>query len=188
MLAAVRKFGLVNLNCKGLYLAAGFLFAASMCVGGVATAQGCPAGIPAGNNPLCIPPDNPNSPYYQSDSGASTVPSAPIVRWADRWGAIAVDDGEKTVGIGIAEMANSERAAKKAALNDCRAKGGTKCVISLAYYNQCGVIVWGSAGYNSVSAETVERASKRAIERCSARGFTNCDVYYSGCSFAERVR
>ncbi|WP_082124387.1 DUF4189 domain-containing protein [Lysobacter capsici] len=152
-------------------------------VSSVVVAQGCPNGIPSAGNPGCISPDQSNSPYHQS-SGASVERQA---RWADRWGAIAVDDGEKTIGIGIAEMASSERAAKKIALEDCRAKGGTKCVISLAYYNQCAVIVWGSAGYNSVSAETVERASKRAIERCSARGFTNCDVYYSGCSFAERV-
>jgi hypothetical protein len=84
-------------------------------------------------------------------------------------------------------MASNERTAKKIALENCRAKGGTKCVISLVYYNQCAVIVWGSAGYNSVSAETVVRASKRAVERCSERGFTNCGVYYSGCSFAEQV-
>lgn len=103
-----------------------------------ASAQGCPNGIPSAGNPGCIPPTQFNSPYHQS-GGDSVERQA---RWADRWGAIAVDDGEKTIGIGIAEMTSSERAAKKIALEDCRVKGGTKCVISLAYYNQCGVIVW----------------------------------------------
>lgn len=163
-----------------------FSFVLSVVIGGAATAQGCPGGIPSAGNPGCIPPDRSNSPYSQPSGGSTS--SAPRAVWADRWGAIAVDEGERTIGIGIAEMASSERLAKKVALNDCRAKGGTKCVLSLAYYDQCGVIVWGSGGrYNTVSAETIERASKRAIERCSESG-QKCEVYYSGCSLAERIR
>lgn len=60
------------------------LFLVGLMMVGVPVFAQCPAGIPAGNNPLCISPDNPNSPSYQPDSDASTTPSAPAVRWAHR--------------------------------------------------------------------------------------------------------
>lgn len=148
----------------------------------------CPAGIPAGNNPLCLPPDNPNSPYHQPDSGASAAPSTPAIRWADRWGAIAVDKSQQSVGIGVSEMMTSERKAKASAIGDCRAKGGTQCKVVLAYYNQCGVLVAGDAGYTSMGSSTAEKAAKLGMEQCVKTGLSNCRVYYSACSFPERVR
>lgn len=154
---------------------------------GTVVAQ-CPAGIPAGNNPLCIPPDNPNSPYYQPGPSASTVPSAPIVRWADRWGAIAIDNRDGGAGLGVAQMSNSERKAKRVAMDECLAKGGQRCKVILTYRNQCGVVVAGDAGWNSMSAESIDKASELGIERCEKDGLKGCRVYYSNCSFAERVR
>lgn len=163
------------------------LFLVGLMMVGVPVFAQCPAGIPAGNNPLCMPPDNPSSPYYQPDPDASTAPSAPNVRWADRWGAIAVDNATESVGIGVAEKMSSERKAKDAALNDCRAKGGTKCAVSLAYYNQCGVLLWGEAGYNTTGAETVGKATERGLQKCAKSGLKDCRVFYSSCSYAVRV-
>ncbi|WP_425477345.1 DUF4189 domain-containing protein [Lysobacter capsici] len=152
---------------------------------GLAAARGCPAGVPSAGNPGCIPPDQSNSPYYQS--GASGQ-SAPAARWADRWGAIAIDDRDGGVGLGTAQMMTTERKAKKTALDECRAKGGTSCRVILAYYNQCGVVVAGDAGWNSTSAGSVGEATKRSFEKCEKSGLKNCKVYYSNCSLAERVR
>lgn len=155
---------------------------------GLATAQGCPAEIPAGNNPLCIPPDNPASPHYQPGSSASTVPCAPTVRWADRWGAIAVDNAKDSAGIGVAVEMASQRKAKAAVMNDCRSKGGAQCEVVLVYYNQCGVLVAGNAGYTSMRAATAERAADLGLKQGVSDGLENCKVYYSGCSYSVRVR
>jgi hypothetical protein len=160
--------------------------AAVLSLSGLAAAQGRPAGIPAGNNPLCISPDNPSSPYYQSGLSAQTAPSAPIVRWADRWGAIDNRDGG--AGLGVAQMSSSERKAKRVAMDECLAKGGQRCKVILTYRNQCGVVVAGDAGGNSMSAESIDKASELGIERCEKDGLKGCRVYYSNCSFAERVR
>lgn len=165
-----------------------FLLLIGLWTAGMPVLAQCPAGIPSGNNPLCIPPDNPNSPYYQPGSGASTAPSAPAVRWADRWGAIAVDNARDSAGIGVAVEMASQRKAKAAAMNDCRSKGGTQCEVVLAYYNQCGVLVAGSAGYTSMRAATAERAADLGLKQCVSDGLENCKVYYSGCSYPARVR
>jgi hypothetical protein len=145
----------------------------------------CPAGIPSAGNPGCIPPDQSNSPYYQQNGAGTTQPQAV---WADRWGAIAVDKGKQSVGIGVAEMMASERKAKASAIGDCRAKGGTQCKVVLAYYNQCGVLVAGDAGYTSMGSSTAEKAAKLGMEQCTKTGLRNCRVYYSACSFPEQVR
>ncbi|WP_160309489.1 DUF4189 domain-containing protein [Lysobacter capsici] len=160
------------------------IFLALMCFNGAVFAQ-CPAGIPSAGNPGCIPPDQSNSPYYQPGSNSPTTSS---VRWADRWGAIALDDRDNGIGLGVAQMAGSERKAKRTALDDCRAKGGLSCKVILAYYNQCGVVVAGDSGLNSTSAASVDEAAKRGFEKCERDGFKGCKVYYSNCSFNERVR
>ncbi|WP_392389941.1 DUF4189 domain-containing protein [Acinetobacter courvalinii] len=55
----------------------------------------------------------------------------------------------------------SKRQAEKAALTECRAKGGKKCEVDLAYYNQCAVMVTGDNSY----------LSRCCVER---RGYPNC--------------
>ncbi|WP_082578354.1 DUF4189 domain-containing protein [Lysobacter sp. Root690] len=154
-------------------------------IGSVAVAQSCPNGIPSAGNPGCIPPSQSNSPYYQSGSSASAAPAA---RWADRWGAIALDDRDNGIGLGVAQMAGSERKAKRTALDDCRAKGGLSCKVILAYYNQCGVVVAGDSGLNSTSAASVDEAAKRGFEKCEGDGFKGCKVYYSNCSYPVWIR
>ena len=154
-------------------------------VAGTPVAAQCPAGIPSAGNPGCIPPDQSNSPYYQSGSGA---PKAPAAQWADRWGAIAIDNRDGGTGLGVAQMVSSERKAKTVAMDECVAKGGQRCKVILTYRNQCGVVVVGNAGWNSMSAESVEKATELGVSRCERDGLRECKVYYSNCSFAERVR
>lgn len=145
----------------------------------------CPAGIPSAGNPGCIPPDQSNSPYYQQNGGAS---SGPREEWAHRWGAIAMDTSRNSVGIGVAEMMSSERKAKTTALQDCRSKGGKQCELQLTYHDQCGVLVWAAVGHNTMRAGTVEEAEKMALDKCAQDGLKDCKVYYSSCSYPERLR
>lgn len=161
------------------------LLSGCLLVSAAAHAQGCPNGIPSAGNPGCIPPDQSNSPYYQHSNAATSRPQAV---WVDRWGAIAVDKGKQSVGIGVAEMMTSERKAKAGAIDDCQAKGGTRCKVVLAYYNQCGALVAGDAGYTSMGSSTAEKAAKLGMEQCTKTGLSNCRVYYSACSFPEQIR
>ena len=151
---------------------------------GAVAAQNCPPSIPSAGNPLCIPPDQETSPYYQG-----SVRSSPInMQWADRWGAIAIDTNVSTGGIGIAEEMESKRGAEQTALAQCHKTGGSRgCNIALTYFNQCAVIVWGDQKINTVSAQTVEAAAKRGMLVCNSAD-KNCQIYYSGCSLAKRIR
>ena len=89
--------------------------------------------------------------------------------------------------MGAAASKASKSKAQKAAMDECRSKGGAKCVIKLAYYNQCAVIVWGDRGYNLVNAETVEKAKQNAMQSCN-NADVNCQIYYSACSLPERMQ
>lgn len=151
---------------------------------GPAWAQGCPAGIPSAGNPACIPPDRENSPYYQGHGGSNRS-AAPRAIWADRWGAIAFDNTNG--GVGMAASMSSKRKAEKAAMAQCRAKGGQGCWIELAYHNQCAAIAWGSRYATTASAATAGQASTRAIETCSQKT-DSCKVVYSDCSIPERIQ
>jgi Domain of unknown function (DUF4189) len=51
----------------------------------------------------------------------------------------------------------NQRAAEKAALKQCKSRGGGKsCRIQISYADQCAVIAWGDRFYNTARAETVE--------------------------------
>jgi hypothetical protein len=88
-------------------------------------AQACPSGIPAANNPGCIPPNNPMSPYYQGQPQQpqqQQLPPQPTGYWEKTWGAI-VGHSSKPI-LGAATGVSSEDKAKRLALADCKAKGG----------------------------------------------------------------
>ena len=152
---------------------------------GLAKAEG---GCPDGYYPANPPATNVCYPFPETETNSQN--QEPQVRWATRWGAIAI--ASKTVSggasvVGAATSKASKSKAQKAAMDECRAKGGAKCVIKLAYYNQCAVIVWGDRGYNLVNAETLDKAKQNAIQSCS-NADTNCAVYYSACSLPERIQ
>lgn len=148
-----------------------------------AFAQNCGNGIPAGA-PGCIPPDNPASPYADN-YGGTAQPVAPRMIWADRWGAIAFDSTNG--GVGTSSGMESKYKAEKAAMAQCRAKGGGGCWIELAYHNQCAVISWGNGYATTASAATIEEASARAVHTCSQKT-DDCKVSYADCSMAERIQ
>jgi hypothetical protein len=150
-----------------------FLFLALIIFSGSAVSEGgCPPGMyppnPA-NTSVCYPfPEQQQSQQHY---------------WQTRFGAIAIGSDSKNNSVmGASNSMMSRRKADKQALSKCKAKGGGKtCKISISYYNQCAVVVWGDSYYVSQGAETIELARDIATKECSAKT-TNCKLYYMGCS------
>jgi Domain of unknown function (DUF4189) len=121
---------------------------------------------------------------YQTAPGAP--PPDPGPQWSTRWGAMAVD--ATTGRFGGAEGHSSARLAKKGAIAACKKNGGTKqCkVMGNPYFNQCGVLASGDTRSNGYSAGTIEEATNLALRECSQHT-NNCKIYYTGCSYPQRV-
>lgn len=158
------------------------LLLVSLCASpGSVLAEGgsCPAGYyPIGGQGAvgCAP-----IPNYQGNGGqeSSTIPQA---RWAKTWGAIAIDETVSTGGIGVVTGLPDKQTADAAALSRCLSSGGSSgCRLHLSYENQCAVIVSGISYLSTHRAETIERASTLAIEKCNQQT-TSCKIYYSACS------
>lgn len=84
----------------------------------------CPAGIPSGGNPNCLPPDvlYGNQGVGQSQNAPSQQPIVIRHKWADRWGAIIYDKVKPVIG--TSQGLSSKRKAIASAVADCKAKGG----------------------------------------------------------------
>ena len=154
-------------------------------VSGFAWAEGgCPSGmIPYSGTDISS--CGPIPAGYYSDSNSIPKSAEPPARWMDTWGAISADADNGSLGTVVGM--SSEQEARRAALAQCRAKGGEKCEIDLTYYNQCAVMILGNKTYNTASAQTIERATLLGMKTCNADD-TNCRVYYSDCSLARRTR
>jgi len=145
-------------------------------------------GCPDGYYPANPPATNVCYPFPETENNAQT--QQPQIRWANRWGAIAISSKSISGGssvVGAATSKATKAKAQKAAIAECRSKGGAKCILKLAYYNQCAVLVWGDSGYNLVNDQTIEKATSNAMNSCS-KADKNCQVYYSACSLPERVQ
>lgn len=124
-------------------------------------------------------------------TGASTPSrsaSQGVDAWEDRWGAIAVDETQNGIGIGSASGMKHKWQAEKAALKKCRNKGGSRCSVKFSYYSQCTAVVWGSNGFTINGAATKDQAAEIGIGKCKQANDTNCDVYFSDCSYPMRIR
>lgn len=150
-------------------------------------AQNCPAGIPSGGNPMCIPPDRPESPYYNGSSAYVQQPAQPktiVIRqhWADRWGAIAMDSAIGVVGVSKGQK--NKVLSEKTAMNNCSIRGGRNCAIKIAYKNQCVVIIAGDNDSSIQTAASIPEATKLGLGKCNNED-RNCRVYYSECTMSE---
>jgi hypothetical protein len=146
------------------------------------------SGVSAGGG--CVPPPcSPGSPLacnqqpQQTQQQAATQPRAV---WADRWGAIAID--ENTGQVGTIERQPSNTEANRIALSECARVGGASCRILLSFHNQCAAAAqYPSGGALSAAGNpTKQGAEQAAISHCDEGNA--CRVIYSECSFAERVR
>lgn len=154
-------------------------------VSGLARAEGgCPSGmIPYSGTDISS--CGPIPAGYYSDSNSIPKSAEPPARWMDTWGAIAADADNGSLGTVVGM--SSEQEALRAALAQCRAKGGAKCEVDLTYYNQCAVMILGNKTYATARAETIERATQLGMKTCNAEN-TKCRVYYSDCSLARRTQ
>jgi len=118
-------------------------------------------------------------------SGAGGAPPNPGPQWATRWGAIAHDG--KLGRFGGAEGFTAKRKAEKAAIAECRKNGGKSCKIKISYYNQCGAMAWGNNLMVVSRGPEREATIEDAVDSCN-KDSSNCQPYYAGCSYPERVR
>lgn len=131
----------------------------------------------------CVPPDAPGMPGYSQ--GNSAPPAQPAPKWADSWGAIAIDDRSGSAGTVTDRGSKSE--AERDAKHDCSSKGSSSCKIVASYYNQCASVAWGSGSYGVATNASLDGAQEDAMQICGRRG-TQCKIVYTGCSVAKRVR
>jgi hypothetical protein len=138
----------------------------------------------------CVPPPcTPGSPLacnQQQQQGQQQAAPQPRAVWADRWGAIAVDENSGKAG--TVEGEPSKSAANRVALEKCAENGGVGCNILLTFHNQCAAIAQnpGEGALSASGNPTKEGAEQDAIARCHEGNA--CKIVYSECSFAERVR
>jgi hypothetical protein len=140
--------------------------------------QGCPDGMyPGGmqpNGPICVPMP-----------GVGGGGQGQVSQWEDRWGAIATDAKNGYMGVAVGQR--SRYIAEATALTQCRASGGTECIISATYANECAVMATGKDSYLIKAAPTIAQATALAYSACENSGM-ECTIPYSACSLSERVR
>ena len=145
----------------------------------------CGMGVPGAGNPGCIPPDVLNQ--QNQNSTNQQQPQKIVIRhkWADRWGAMVVDDVNPVTGHSVS--ARNRKEARKLAKNDCLLNGGGGCTNMFTYYNGCAVMnaVMGGGvyyGYGNTLKMAQDEADKQCLDNLKA-----CRVIYSDCSHAEAV-
>ncbi len=82
---------------------------------------------------------------------------------------------------------SSRSSAEKEAIKDCKAKGGTQCVLDIAYDNSCAAMVVGDNGYSIRTGANNDEAIRNATNACSADN-RSCRTYYTNCTQAVLVR
>ncbi|HDR9049340.1 MULTISPECIES: DUF4189 domain-containing protein [Burkholderia] len=142
----------------------------------------CPPGmIPYGtgtNQSVCG-----EDPSYQSPS----TPPPPLVKWAERWGAIATYEPAGILGQAAGMTSKSD--AINTAMSECQKRGGgSNCKLDIWYSNQCVAMVVSDKGYNTSTGMTTDLATQKGMKTCIASGDPNCHVYYTACSMPERIQ
>jgi hypothetical protein len=141
-------------------------------------------GVTGGSGGVAVIPICASNGEEVSSDYESVEPHGP--EWDTRWGAIARG---KAGGWGAVGDMLSEKSAAAAALKQCKATASTKvadCKVTITYYNQCVVYVWGSAGGVSSSAIDIPTANERAMARCRETS-SDCELLYSNCSYGRQI-
>jgi hypothetical protein len=107
------------------------------------------------------------------------------VRWADRWQALSTDTTKAVIG--TATGLDSMDEAESAALRDCESNGGSHCKITASLANGCIGMSVGSSLLTAAYGTTKAEAEQSAVDKCTKGGDSKCSVYYSSCSYAERL-
>jgi hypothetical protein len=159
------------------------LFGLLLC--GVSQAQtACPPGMEEYGAGVCGY-SQPEQPSPQAPEPHLPPSPSPSQQWASRWGAIATDIQNKSVG--TASNLESQSQAKQAAIADCRSKGGSACTVEIVYRDGCTALAAGDTAHNAKAGTTVNAASQLAMKICTASD-TRCKVYYTACSLPVRIQ
>lgn len=108
----------------------------------------------------------------------------PEERWESRWGSIAIGDGSFGAAEGLSSKAESESAALQRCLSNSHDQ---KCWIQETYHDQCAALAWGDGGATAFRSPDRDDAEKSAVNSCS-KHTSNCKVFYSACSYPQRVQ
>lgn len=114
------------------------------------------------------------------------APRAPASIWADRWGAIATDKSLSVLGVSTG-MA-SDRAAKQASLDDCKAQGGMMCKFEKSYVNSCTAVTSSTTDYFVGVNPSLGKVVLDGLQNCNAAILKNCHTVYSACSLSVRIQ
>lgn len=154
-----------------------------VCLVGVSIAAHAQLACPTGWIPYSASSCGPDPNGQQQGSQAS--PPQRQIRWISRWGAISADG--KVGALGTSTDLDTQQQAERAAVSQCKAKGGTECEVDLSYANGCAVMLVGDNTHNSNYGASIDEATAKAMKVCNAND-KNCRVFYSGCSLARQVR
>lgn len=163
------------------------VFTLLLLLSGLARAEGnCPEGYyPIGGGSPGAPQGCAPIPGADGNQGQQGQQSQPSPQWAAQSGAIATDPKKGVLGTAV--NMESKAFAERAALAECKSKGGTACQLDVTYTNGCAAMVAGDAAYKASSASTMDEAVDAATKICTGMS-TGCHVYYSACSLPRKVR
>lgn len=117
--------------------------------------------------------------------GQSQTQSAPKEQWVSKWQAVVTDASKGALGTSIGAASRDE--AVQLATSDCRGKGGIECELQITSANGCIAMAVGKSKLDLEGGTTKAIAEHSAVQACSKKD-TNCTIYYSACSLAERIR
>ena len=148
-----------------------------------------------GSCPPGMYPNNPGStngvngcnpiPGYGKE-GQQQEPSPPTSVWEDRWGAMATDEPRGVLG--AATGYSNEQAAQRAALSDCKAKGGMNCTLTNSYRNGCTALTVSDSKFYYGADATTDVVASMGMRACTEAGNKNCHTYYTACSPPVRIQ
>ena len=128
--------------------------------------------------------------WQRSQQQSSPQPSAPPVRWADRWGALVIggETGKPAV-FGVSSNMDSKSSAETWAINKCKALGGgDTCIVNMTYHNGCIALAEGEKfGATTTAGAELSETKTRAVRLCNEK-YKNCDIVYSACSMPVRIQ
>ncbi|MBS0342948.1 MAG: DUF4189 domain-containing protein [Proteobacteria bacterium] len=159
-----------------------FILSGLLAASPVAHAEG---GCPPGMTPFQFAPNQPRSCAPAPNYGGGQVQQRPEI-WLNRWGAIALDRDRNAVGTAVGMM--DGESAVRAAVADCKAKGGEQCLESKPFVNGCGVVTLGADSSYVAYSATVDRANYLASEQCRQNGDHDCRFLISACAAPFRMQ
>lgn len=123
-----------------------------------------------------------------AQGGAATSSPAPVAprptgQWIKTWGALAQSPGSELIG--AANGLETIDAAKRLAIERCKAEGANDCRVSFTYMNQCMAFAApraGKGGSMMTSAATKDGAVELALSKCAAQVGGACTIVYSACA------